>query len=72
MSDMLQLQGVTKHYNVGKPNEIRVLNGVDLTVKKGEVVALVAPLGRENRRFCTSLGCWILRVRALCISTARM
>lgn len=45
MNDMLQLQGVTKHYNVGKPNEIRVLNGVDLTVKKGEVVALVAPSG---------------------------
>ena len=45
MSDMLQLQGVSKCYNLGKPNEIRVLNGVDLTVKKGEVVALVAPSG---------------------------
>jgi lipoprotein-releasing system ATP-binding protein len=45
MNDMLQLQGVSKCYNLGKPNEIRVLNGVDLTVKKGEVVALVAPSG---------------------------
>ncbi|MBU2937447.1 MULTISPECIES: ABC transporter ATP-binding protein [Pacificibacter] len=45
MSDMLQIQGVKKHYNIHKPNEIRVLNGVDLTVKKGEVVALVAPSG---------------------------
>jgi lipoprotein-releasing system ATP-binding protein len=45
MSDMLQLQWVSKRYNLGKPNEIRVLNGVDLTVKKGEVVALVAPSG---------------------------
>ncbi|SEK59886.1 ABC transporter ATP-binding protein [Pacificibacter marinus] len=45
MSNMLELQGVTKHYNAGKPNEVQVLNGVDLTVKKGEVVALVAPSG---------------------------
>ncbi|MBU2868840.1 ABC transporter ATP-binding protein [Pacificibacter marinus] len=45
MNDMLQIQGVKKHYNIHKPNEIRVLNGVDLTVKKGEVVALVAPSG---------------------------
>jgi lipoprotein-releasing system ATP-binding protein len=42
---MLELQGVAKHYNAGKPNEVHVLNGVDLTVKKGEVVALVAPSG---------------------------
>ncbi len=45
MNNMLQIQGVTKHYNVHKPNEIRVLNGVDLTVKKGEVVGLIAPSG---------------------------
>lgn len=45
MSNMLEIQGVTKHYNVGKPNEIHVLNGVDLTVKKGEVVGLIAPSG---------------------------
>lgn len=45
MNDMLQIQGVKKHYNIHKPNEIRVLNGVDLTVKQGEVVALVAPSG---------------------------
>lgn len=45
MSNMLKIQSVTKHYNVGKPNEIHVLNGVDLTVKKGEVVGLIAPSG---------------------------
>jgi lipoprotein-releasing system ATP-binding protein len=46
MSDMiLNIQGVTKVYNHGKPNAVTVLQGVDLHVKKGEIVALVAPSG---------------------------
>lgn len=42
---MLQLSGITKVYNHGKPNEINVLRGADLTLAAGEVVALVAPSG---------------------------
>lgn len=46
MSDvLLQLTGVEKTYNRGKPNAVQVLQGVDLTVARGEVVALVAPSG---------------------------
>jgi lipoprotein-releasing system ATP-binding protein len=41
----LALTGVTKAYNHGRPNEVTVLQGVDLTVAAGEVVALVAPSG---------------------------
>jgi len=42
---MLELHGITKSYNRGKPNEINVLRGADLAVAAGEVVALVAPSG---------------------------
>jgi lipoprotein-releasing system ATP-binding protein len=42
---MLDLSGVEKGYNRGKPSEVIVLRGVDLTVARGEVVALVAPSG---------------------------
>jgi lipoprotein-releasing system ATP-binding protein len=46
MSDLvLELRGVSKTYNAGLPNEVQVLRGVDLAVKAGEVVALVAPSG---------------------------
>jgi lipoprotein-releasing system ATP-binding protein len=45
MSEMLTLSGITKGYNRGKPSEVLVLRGADLTVAKGEVVALVAPSG---------------------------
>ncbi|WP_386625703.1 ABC transporter ATP-binding protein [Sulfitobacter geojensis] len=46
MSDpILQLSGITKAYNAGKPNEVQVLQGIDLSLDAGEVVALVAPSG---------------------------
>lgn len=42
---VLALSGIEKRYNKGKPNEVAVLRGVDLSVARGEVVALVAPSG---------------------------
>lgn len=46
MSDtVLNLSGITKTYNEGTPGEIRVLRGANLSIAKGEVVALVAPSG---------------------------
>lgn len=46
MSDpVLRLAGITKAYNAGKPNEVQVLQGIDLQLAAGEVVALVAPSG---------------------------
>jgi lipoprotein-releasing system ATP-binding protein len=42
---ILSLSGITKSYNPGKPNEVQVLRGVDLSIAAGEVVALVAPSG---------------------------
>ena len=46
MSDpVLVLEGVTKTYNKGKPGAVEVLRGVECSVARGEVVALVAPSG---------------------------
>lgn len=46
MSDvMLELNGIVKSYNRGKPGQVDVLRGVDLQLQAGEVVALVAPSG---------------------------
>ncbi|SFS03593.1 ABC transporter ATP-binding protein [Yoonia litorea] len=41
----LSLRDLHKGYNLGKPNEVRVLQGASLDVAPGEVVALVAPSG---------------------------
>ncbi len=46
MSDLvLKLDGIEKTYNAGKPNAVQVLQGVSLSMGRGEVVALVAPSG---------------------------
>ena len=45
MSDALTLDAITKGYNPGKSSEVQVLRGASLSVKVGEVVALVAPSG---------------------------
>lgn len=42
---VLELRGVTKAYKRGTPSEVSVLNGANLTLARGEVVALVAPSG---------------------------
>lgn len=41
----LELAGIEKVYNRGKPSQVAVLRGATLEVKRGEVVALVAPSG---------------------------
>ncbi|WP_413720993.1 ABC transporter ATP-binding protein [Silicimonas sp. MF1-12-2] len=45
MSNALKLDAVSKTYNRGKPNALKVLDGASLTLEAGEVVALVAPSG---------------------------
>ena len=45
MSDVLTLEMIEKCYNKGAAGEISVLKGVNLTIGRGEVVALVAPSG---------------------------
>ena len=42
---MLELTGIDKAYNRGKPSEVTVLRSASLVVGRGEVVALVAPSG---------------------------
>ena len=46
MNDVvLQLDQIEKTYNKGMPGEVAVLRGASLTLKRGEVVAMVAPSG---------------------------
>ncbi len=45
MSNVLELKGLTKTYFYGKSNEIKVLDGANLSLQAGEVVGLIAPSG---------------------------
>lgn len=45
MNDVLRLEGIRKTYNADSPGRIDVLQGLNLSISKGETVALVAPSG---------------------------
>jgi lipoprotein-releasing system ATP-binding protein len=41
----LQLQGIRKSYGTGTRHETEVLHGIDLSLARGEFVALIGPSG---------------------------
>jgi NitT/TauT family transport system ATP-binding protein len=41
----VSVRGVTKVFNAGRPNEVRALDDVSLTVAPGELVSLIGPSG---------------------------
>ena len=46
--EVLRLEGLRKSYNIGQPNEVEVLHGLDLRVDSADFAALV-PASRASR-----------------------
>lgn len=45
ISSIIQVKDVKKIYSEGKDNEVRAVDGIDLEVNEGEVVAIMGPSG---------------------------
>lgn len=54
--ELVQITGLRKAYNVGEPNEIEVLHGLDLRIRQGEFAALIGPSGSGKSTLLNVLG----------------
>jgi len=52
----LWLEGVTKSFGIGKPAEVEVLHGIDLTLRRGEFAALIGPSGSGKSTLLNLIG----------------
>lgn len=54
--EVLRLEALTKSYNIGQPNEIEVLHGIDLTINNDDFAALIGPSGSGKSTLLNVLG----------------
>ncbi len=54
--EVLRLEGLRKSYNIGQPNEVEVLHGIDLCVDSADFAALVGPSGSGKSTLLNQIG----------------
>ena len=53
---MITLKNIVKKYNPGMENEVTALGGFDLTVKEGEMIAVMGPSGSGKSTLLNIIG----------------
>ena len=54
--EVLRLDGLRKSYNIGRPNEVEVLHGIDLRLDGADFAALVGPSGSGKSTLLNLIG----------------
>jgi lipoprotein-releasing system ATP-binding protein len=55
-SEVLRLEALRKSYNIGQPNEVEVLHGIDLCIERHDFAALIGPSGSGKSTLLNILG----------------
>ena len=53
---VIEMKGITKSYFIGKPNELQVLHGIDITVNAGEFLSIVGESGSGKSTLMNIVG----------------
>ena len=53
---VIRMENIIKRYYIGKPNELQILNGINLSVDKGEFVSIVGESGSGKSTLMNIIG----------------
>lgn len=54
--NVISLEGIVKRFYIGKPNELEILHGINLSVKRGEFVSIVGESGSGKSTLMNIIG----------------
>lgn len=53
---IIDMRKIFKRYYIGKPNELQILNGIDINIKKGEFISIVGESGSGKSTLMNIIG----------------
>lgn len=56
MDNVIEMKKIVKSFFIGSPNELHVLKGIDITIKKGEFVSIVGQSGSGKSTLMNIIG----------------
>ncbi|MCI6027023.1 MAG: ABC transporter ATP-binding protein [Oscillospiraceae bacterium] len=53
---MIEMKGIVKRFYIGQPNELEILRGIDLVVRRGEFISIVGASGSGKSTLMNIIG----------------